>query len=152
MQLQGKYIFLLLALISVGSNAADDFPGIEDLMTAAQYRAAGLNNLSEQQLQELNHWLTAYTANEAPIVKQQSESVKKAKTKFIASQVDGKFAGWTGKTIFRLKNGQVWRQRYSGRYWYKAVDPDVEIKKNILGFYQMKILATGKVIGVKRVE
>ncbi|MGI9295876.1 MAG: hypothetical protein ACR2PS_17985 [Pseudomonadales bacterium] len=146
------YVVFLLVLISVSGHAVDDFPGVENLMTAAQFREAGLDKLSTGELGELNRWLTSYTANEAPIVKQTSKSVKKAKTALITSQIDGKFTGWTGKTMFRLKNGQVWRQRYSGRYWYSAVDPKVEIKKNMLGFYQMKVLATGKTIGVRRVE
>ncbi len=152
MQRISVYIAFLLMLMAAGSHAADDFPGIENLMTAAQFRDAGLEKLSPEQLGGLNKWLTSYTANEAPIVKQTSRSVKKAQTVLVTSQIDGKFNGWTGKTVFRLKNGQVWRQRYSGRYWYSAVNPEVEIKKNMLGFYQMKMMATGKTIGVKRIE
>lgn len=28
----------------------------------------------------------------------------------IASRIDGEFAGWDGDTLFKLENGQLWRQ------------------------------------------
>ena len=30
--------------------------------------------------------------------------------------IQGRFSGWSGKTVFPLDNGQVWRQRHGGRY------------------------------------
>lgn len=145
-------ICCLLMFVAHTGNADDDFPGIENLMTAAQFSAAGLDGLTAEQLAELNHWLTSYTANEAPQIAKISKSVKKAATATIASHIDGEFRGWTGDTVFRLKNGQVWRQRIGGRYWYKAKDPAVQISKNMLGFYQLKVMATGRSVGVSRVR
>ncbi len=147
-----KYIVLLLALTSVGSTAADDFPGVKSLMTKQQFQEAGLEKLSKKEIIELNKWLTSYTANEAPQLVQASKSVRQAQQATIASQIDGEFKGWTGNTVFRLKNGQIWRQRIGGRYWHKAQNPAVEIEKNVMGFYQMKVVATGKTVGVSRVR
>lgn len=152
MRLSSTFVVFLVFLTFASSHAKDDFPGVENLMTAAQFREAGLEKLSDAEISKLNKWLTSYTANEAPQLAQTSKSVRYAEQAIISSQIDGEFKGWTGSTVFRLKNGQVWRQRISGRYWYKAEDPAVEIKKNMLGFYQMKVVATGKSVGVSRVQ
>lgn len=146
------YTVCLVTLTSISSHAADDFPGIEKLMTHEQFQQAGLKKLSAKEVAELNKWLTSYTANEAPQLMQTSTSVRQAEQAVNASQIDGGFKGWTGNTVFRLKNGQVWRQRIGGRYWYKAQNPAVEIEKNVMGFYQMKVVATGKAVGVSRVR
>lgn len=45
----------------------------------------------------------------------------------IESQIDGEFSGWTGETVFKLKNGQFWQQaRYAYRYHY-AYNPRVRV-------------------------
>jgi len=62
------------------------------------------------------------------------------------------FRGWNGKTIFRLDNGQVWRQRSSGHHTYTGDDRRVVISKNAMGFYEMRLLAADRSIGVKRVK
>lgn len=62
------------------------------------------------------------------------------------------FRGWSGKTVFQLDNGQVWRQRSSGRHTYTGEDTRVVISKNSWGFYEMRLLDTNRSIGVKRVR
>ena len=55
--------------------------------------------------------------------------------------------------MFRLENGQVWRQRLDGRYQYSgAPNPAVRIDKNWLGFYRMTLVKEGRSIGVTRVR
>jgi multidrug efflux pump subunit AcrA (membrane-fusion protein) len=63
------------------------------------------------------------------------------------------FTGWEGKTVFRLENGSVWRQRLPGRYLHREGDlPQVRIEKNFMGFYQMELLGYDRKIGVTRLE
>lgn len=62
------------------------------------------------------------------------------------------FRGWSGKTIFYLDNGQVWKQRSSGHHTYTGDDNRVVIGKNSMGFYEMRLLAADRSIGVKRVK
>jgi hypothetical protein len=62
------------------------------------------------------------------------------------------FRGWNGKTVFRLDNGQVWKQRSSGHHTYTGDDRRVVISKNAMGFYEMRLLAADRSIGVKRVK
>lgn len=45
----------------------------------------------------------------------------------VESRIDGEFKGWSGDTIFRLQNGQVWQQSaYAYRYKY-AYRPEIVI-------------------------
>jgi hypothetical protein len=62
------------------------------------------------------------------------------------------FRGWSGKTIFYLDNGQVWKQRSSGRHTYGGDDNRVLISKNRLGLYEMRLVAADRAVGVKRVK
>ena len=69
----------------------------------------------------------------------------------IQARIKGPFTGWDGKTLFRLDNGQVWRQRIGGRYRYRAESPQVEIVKGRFGYY-LEVVETGRQIGVRRVR
>ena len=62
------------------------------------------------------------------------------------------FRGWSGKTIFRLDNGQIWQQRSSGHHTYTGDDYRVAISKNAMGFYEMRLLAADRSVGVKRIR
>lgn len=68
------------------------------------------------------------------------------------ARVVGKFKGWSGKTTFALDNGQVWRQRSSGRYTYSGDDTRVVISQNRWGFYELRLVAADRSVGVSRVK
>ncbi len=142
---------VFLAAFAVAKD--NDRPDIKKLMTAEEYFAAGMDKLNDQEREALNQWLLRYTANEAPLMRKKSKAVKKvAADTTIKANILPPFKGWDGKTVFRLDNGQIWKQRNSGRRIYKGDDYRVEIKKNMLGFYQLKLLASGATVGVKRVK
>lgn len=62
------------------------------------------------------------------------------------------FRGWSGKTVFKLDNGQVWKQRSSGRHTYTGDDTRVVISQNRMGFFELRLLAADRSVGVKRVR
>ncbi len=69
----------------------------------------------------------------------------------IESQIDGTFEGWTGETVFKLINGQIWEQsEYDYSYQYMFM-PKVLIYKTSGGF-KMKVDGAKKSIGVKRLK
>jgi len=69
----------------------------------------------------------------------------------IETQIDGDFEGWTGETIFKLMNGQIWQQdEYAYEYDY-AFMPDVTIYKTSSG-WKMKVEGVSDEIGVKRIK
>ena len=75
-----------------------------------------------------------------------------AVSKPFEAEIQGRFAGWSGKTVFPLDNGQVWRQRHGGKYRHTDGDQRVRIYKNLLGMWQMKVLSTGRSVPVRRID
>ena len=149
---------VLLALVSVplcGVVRADG-PDIRKLMTPEEFDAAGLEKLSPQEIEALNRWIVRYTAHEAPEVRRQDVVVKAEAAKVddagIKTRIAGEFNGWDGDTVFRLENGQVWKQRLEGRWSYHAESPEVELHKNLMGFWVLKVVEADKAIGVKRLQ
>ena len=158
-------VLTVILLILVSASVAKDFPGVKGLMSAEEFAGAGLNKLSVEELKALDQWLLRYTKDDVPeLVKEVpelKESIElkaavapepKPEPKVIQSRIKGGFKGWAGKTIFELENGQIWKQRQSGKYRSKLDSPEVRISKNFMGFYVMEIVKTGRQIGVKRVR
>ena len=144
---------MFVALVYSQSALAGEDVDIRKLMTAYEFQETGLDTLNDKQLQALNLWLINFTANEAPILKKKSSSVKEAEKVSITSQLEGEFAGLTGKTKFFLKNGQIWQQRVV-ETWSSPVinEPNVEIRKNFMGFHVLEIEGLKRSVRVKRVE
>jgi len=132
------------------AGATKDFPGIEKLMTAEEFARIGLDKLTPEQVQALDAWLVRYTAGEAYVVQTTSEEVRAAVPEFrLEARIVPPFTGWSGQTLFRLDNGQVWRQRIKGRYMFSEEDTRVVITRNLLGFYVMTLVSTGRAVGVE---
>jgi hypothetical protein len=69
-------------------------------------------------------------------------------TEVFESRIDGEFKGFEGETIFKLKNGSIWKQkRY--KYWYKyAYNPEC-----IVYYYNgWKLSIFDKTIDVERTK
>jgi hypothetical protein len=145
---------LLLPGSGLSLSADEGFPGFQKLMSDEEFRQSGLQKLSNQELDALNQWLIRYTAGEAQVLKETNEVVREAEKSYeIESSIVGEFTGWSGDTLFRLENGQVWKQRLSGRYPYRGpANPPVRISKNWLGFYVLTLIESGRTVGVSRVR
>jgi hypothetical protein len=70
----------------------------------------------------------------------------------IHSRVPGLFLGWTGDTVFRLENGQVWRQVEPGSFGVRLQDPEVEIARGWLGGFFLSVEGLNRRVRVERVE
>jgi hypothetical protein len=70
----------------------------------------------------------------------------------IQTRYDGEFSGWSGNTLFRLENGQVWKQAQSGRSSYRATHPVVTIKRTALGGYRLLVEGSDQSVRVERVK
>ena len=141
---------ILCAAPSPARSDASDMPPIEARMTPDQWRATGLHKLSADELAYLNTWLRgAQPAPPPPLTPPQ----RKRDAPVISARIQGEFKGWKGNTVFRLDNGQVWRQRVGGRYRTRPtlMEPEVIIEKGAFGYY-LKVLETDRSIGVKRVR
>lgn len=69
----------------------------------------------------------------------------------IESRIVGDFHGWTGDTIFRLENGQVWKQAGPGYFETNLKNPKVEIKKLMIG-YVLIVDGYSKEVFVRRIR
>ena len=83
--------------------------------------------------------------------KRESEKTKQSDSAFEA-RLTSDFTGWTGKTIFKLDNGQVWRQRSSANYRHRGSDRRVSFKKNWMGGWEMTVVSSGKTCLVREVQ
>lgn len=146
---------LLLTLLCLPALATDT-PDVRKLMTAEEFQAAGLEQLSEQQIEALNTWVIRYTAKDAPAMRAHSEvvreEIKRVEETSEHTRIVGDFKGWYGNSVFTLENGQVWKQRLPGRWFYRATNPEVEIKRNVMGFWVMRVVEADRAIGVTRVK
>ncbi|MCP5179505.1 MAG: hypothetical protein H6993_17560 [Pseudomonadales bacterium] len=153
---------LLLAAVpaSQGARPADS---LQSAMSAEEFTRAGLHRLTPEELAYLNGYLgraDAASATPVPALPDaafgeetlaRKPSVAPDATQVMRSRVKGAFTGWSGHTVFRLENGQVWQQRNTGNYSYRVDSPEIEIERGRFGYY-LRVLSTGRQIGVKRLK
>ncbi len=66
------------------------------------------------------------------------------------SRLAGDFTGWSGHTLFRLENGQVWQQMNPGEYPGKVLPrPAVKIYPGALGTYWLQVEGLRQRVRVK---
>ncbi len=154
-----KFLFWVISFGVSGAALSDEIRLIEQLNTE-EIESMGLDKLSDDELRRLSDWIykveslkkTAVAeASAKPIEAPKDDFVPLNRDVVIKTTIDGKFSGWSGKTTFKLSNGQVWQQRLSGRWRFEAESPSVEIKKNVFGYYVMRV-ADKKTVGVSRVK
>jgi hypothetical protein len=147
---------LLLALCLALPAVAADSPDVRALMSPEEFEAAGLGKLSPAEIEALNRWVLRYTAKDAPVLRVQSEvvreEIRKVDAEGFRTQIVGAFRGWDGDTIFHLANGQTWKQRLPGRFVYRADSPEVELRKNMLGYWMLRLVEANRSVGVSPVD
>jgi hypothetical protein len=72
----------------------------------------------------------------------------------IRTRIAGEFHGWSGATVFRLANGQVWVQSNGiDRYWAPTMqNPEVEIRSSKLGGWKLYLTDKGVWVRVHRLQ
>ena len=69
----------------------------------------------------------------------------------VESSISGEVNGWSGETIFKLDNGQIWQQaEYDYTYFYEY-HPDVTIYETSAGC-RMKVEDEDETLLVKRIK
>jgi hypothetical protein len=138
----------ILATASVVS-AQQSAPQLRQLMSATEFREAGLDKLNADELAKLDAWLLSYGRAVWQIAS--ATSAQSSASATIESRIDGDFNGWEGETIFKLQNGQIWQQAsYAYRYHY-AYAPKVLIYSSGSG-YMMRVDGIDQAIAVKRLK
>ena len=133
---------------------------LQDRMTAEEFKAAGLDKLTPEELSSLNAYLGRETAKRV-------DEVKRAEANAVAgfgghitpdnapivSRLIGRFDGWEGKTVFRLENGQIWQQSESGELAGVHMDaPMITIRPSFSGAWWLTAEGRKSQIKVKRIK
>jgi hypothetical protein len=146
----------LIALFAVCAAAAAQTtaPTLEERMPQAEFRAAGLDKLSPEELKYLNDWLTAHGEAIGPVAAGSADFYPNdADREAIETRISGVFDGWRGHTVFDMDNGQQWRQTESGTYKTgKMENPAVTIKPMMLGSWLMRVEGCGCSVRVERIR
>lgn len=122
---------------------------IQEVMTADEFAAAGLDKLSPAELEYLDAWLKGYrhTAEKKAAEKATEEvTAKVAKERprmpldTMFGRVDGTIGPLTGRTIIKLQDGTKWKQANAeDRYRPRVADhPAVMVTHSAFG-YKMQI-------------
>lgn len=70
----------------------------------------------------------------------------------IKSRIAGKFTGWSGRTVFRLENGQVWQQVEPAVFSVDLEGPVVTVRRSRLGAFHLGVEGYGSQVKVKRIR
>lgn len=145
---------ILLAAVSV-AGAQSQPSTLEERMSQAEFRAAGLDKLSPDELHQLNTWLDGHGGSIVKYVDSSGTPLFYADSDrpVIEQHIVGTFSGWRGHTIFTLDNGQQWQQAESGMLDAgKLANPAVKIKPMLLGSWLMYVDGCGCNIHVRRIK
>lgn len=148
-------------------------------LPADKFSAAGLNKLTPQELAALEQLIaehergavTAAATKSVPVAAEPATAAEKKKSgpgwlralltlqetqekpetaEAVETRLAGDYDGWTGHTVFKLENGQVWQQAGGGeRYDDKRHAPTVKIYPGILGVYWLEIEGVRERVKVK---
>lgn len=161
-------IVLLFLSVTLSVVAAGGFSSLEEQMTGKEFSAAGLDKLSQQELDVLNDWLREHSvatletktvsaqvadpAEDQPELKSKDEDKDEDRTT-ITSKLVGTFDGWDGQSVFELENGQIWAQASKAKWNIKEVEnPVVVIKPGMFGRWRLHIEGFDKDCRVKRIQ
>jgi hypothetical protein len=174
----GIFVALLLFFGSVALAADAPAPkplDVRDIMSVSQFHQTGLDKLSPDELQALNAWLNSYIRGAAPAAQAAATPVSvpvsaPAATTGVAAfgkemlpekdnsgpdvmktRILGDFEGWSGGTVFKLENGQVWVQAAPGSFDTHLENPEVVIKKMYVG-YMLTLPGHGGTVFVRRLQ
>ena len=158
--------FAPLALGQSTPQAAD----VSQQMSADEFKAAGLQKLSAQELAALNTWLQRKVGQETATAVQAAKEVAKEEGRTevteenrgffdfgtsepIASTIVGEFKGFANGRKYTLANGQVWEQTEPATLaGVKRTDAKVTIKPGMFNNWFMRIDGYNTAAKVRRIK
>lgn len=154
---------LVLAVLLLLAPAAQAQPPIEQQMTPEQFKASGLQKLSQQELANLNAWLNntleVETTKAAKLAADKVESENRGFLAFgkvdpIVGKIVGEFRGFAVGRSWTLDNGQVWEQVDAASLaGVRKTDPQVQITPSLVGNkWYLQIEGYNTRAGVRRVK
>lgn len=155
------HTMLLAATLLAPSLAASD-PGFDVLksMSVADFRAAGLDKLTDAQIKALDTWFQEYqrqhpcappVASSAPALAATPAAAAEAYP--ITAHLLGRFTGWNGSTTFTLDNGEVWQQVDDSSLSIGGVmNPKITINRGLINAYYLSVEGVKDTVLVRRIK
>ena len=158
-----RFVVLLLSLLLCTAAAAQEFSSLEERMSAADFKAAGLDKLTPAELEQLNSWLrnkgvsAAQTAAPAVNVYEDRRGFLESapgSDEPIVSRVRGEFRGWDSRgDRIELENGQIWEViDGSTRLLVRLTNPTVTIEPGMMNGWNLTVDGYNTRARVKRVR
>ena len=141
-------LLLALSVAAAGVAGAQSFSTLEERMSAADFRRAGLDKLSDEELAALNDWLQKQGVSPAAAPSESRIGFNDGgffqtspDGDRIVATIDGVFRGWNGAgDLITLSNGQVWRVTDSAsRLSVNLTNPRVTLEQNGMGGWQLRV-------------
>jgi hypothetical protein len=176
-----KFLIALFCLLLASPIfAAEGFSSLEEQMSGKEFSGAGLDKLSQSELDALNAWIRSRSlatldtpkggvavaadepkedqpesnsedADDADAAADDDDDDKERVA--ITSNLVGKFTGWDGQTTFKLKNGQVWVQADKDKFYTKEIkNPVVVIEPGMFGSWHLRVEEFDSKCKVKRIQ
>lgn len=147
----------LTLILSAGCFAAHaQSDSLQQRMSPAEFKAAGLDKLSPQELQNLDNWLQGHKKTTTKVVDTSGKPVFYAgdkKRSKITTTIVGHFDGWSKGYEFKLANGQLWTSIDPEPQSCRTTDnPEVQVKPSLLGTWMMYIPSCYANVHVRRVR
>lgn len=163
MKILAQMTLLAVTLLTPPLASADgqDFDVLKS-MSVADFRAAGLDKLSDAQIKALDAWFQEYqrqhpcpdiAANSAPAVVAAPAVSATAEEYPLTAHIVGKFTGWSGSTRFTLDNGEVWQQVDDSSLSTGAImNPKVTISRGLINSFYLSVEGVKDTVLVKRTK
>lgn len=156
---------LLMALclwIVAGAVSAAEFSSLEEKMSTQEFRAAGLDKLSPEELAALNAWLQQRLAAglSGGAARPADEGFRafgfggdSADRREISSRITGEFSGWGPNSVFTLDNGQQWQVTDGSEFAIPGLNnPQVTIEPMMMGSWMLKVEGYNRGARVTRIR
>lgn len=154
-----------ILLLAPAIAAAQQFSSLEERMTYNEFRAAGLEKLSPDELAALNAWLreglpvvaAGAAASAQPIADRRgfpARAADQGPEGDITSRILGEFRGWSNQQRITLENGQVWQINDSTATLagVKLQDPVVTLSRGAISGWFLKVEGYNVRARVKRIK
>ena len=149
--------FSLIATAAI----AKEFSSVEEQMSSRDFKAAGLEKLSPEELAALNAWIRSnpFTSGAGVVYNRAADDLVRIgfddseARDVVTSNIIGEFKGFGGGTTLKLENGQTWQVESGELSGIKAMsNPKVTIRPGLIGGWRLQVDGYNSVAKVKRVE
>lgn len=159
-------LFTLLAVSSTAWAQRTVDGDLQQQMTQAEFKAAGLGKLNADELASLNQWLqgkvhaasaaaveTAKKAGRQEVIEENRGFYDFGSRDPIVSVLPGDFRGFAQGRVYVLANGQQWEQTDSANVGgVRRQDPQVTIAPSVSGAWYLQVPGVNTRAKVKRVK